>query len=111
MLINLTPDGETEQFEIAAGVMQGHTLAPFLFIIVLDYALRGALVGCEEQLGFTISPRRSKTQSTDTLTDLDFADDIALLSDKIEQAQITLPRVQRECQKVGLTLSAKKTNT
>ena len=38
----LTPDGETEQFDITAGVMQGDTLAPSLFIIVLDYALRGA---------------------------------------------------------------------
>ena len=36
-------------------------------------------------------------------------DDIALLSDKIEQAQIILSRVQRECQKVGLALNAKKT--
>ena len=84
----LTPDDETGQFEITTGVMQGDTLAPFLFIIVLDYALRGALNGCEEHLGFTISPRRSKRQSAVTLTDLDFADDIALLSDKIEQAQI-----------------------
>ena len=31
-----TPDGETEQFDITAGVLQGDTLAPFLFIIVLD---------------------------------------------------------------------------
>ena len=105
----LTPDGETEPFEITVGVMQGDTLAQFLFIIVLDYALRGELDGCEEQLGFTISPRKSKRQSTVTLTDLDFADDIALLSDKIEQAQIILSRVQRECQKVALALNAKKT--
>ena len=105
----LTLDGETEQFEITTGVMQGDTLAPFLFIIVLDYALREALNGCEEQLEFTISPRRSKRQSAVRLTDLDFADDIALLSDKIEQAQIILSRVQRECQKVGLALNAKKT--
>ena len=82
----LTPDGETEQFNITAGVMQGDTLAPFLFIVVLDYALRGTLNGYEEQLRFTKSPRRSQRQSTVTLTDLDFADDIALLSDKIEQA-------------------------
>ena len=75
----LTPDGETEQFDITAGVMQGDTLAPFLFIIVLDYTLRGALNGYEEQLGYTISPRRSKRQSAVTLTDPHFADDIALL--------------------------------
>ena len=38
----VSPDGETDMFEIAAGVLQGDTLAPFLFIIVLDYALRKA---------------------------------------------------------------------
>ena len=38
----LTPDGKTEHFDITAGVMQGDTLVPFLFIIVLDCALRGA---------------------------------------------------------------------
>ena len=27
-------------FEIFSGVMQGDTLAPFLFVIVLDYAMR-----------------------------------------------------------------------
>ena len=35
----LTPDGETAWFELLAGVLQGDTLAAFLFIIVLDYAL------------------------------------------------------------------------
>lgn len=33
----LSPDGETELFEILAGVLQGDTLAPYLFIIVLDH--------------------------------------------------------------------------
>ena len=49
----VTPDGETDLFEITAGVLQGDTLAPFLFIIVLDYALRKATDGKEEELGFT----------------------------------------------------------
>ena len=33
----ITPDGETDFFEIKAGVLQGDTLAPYLFAIVLDY--------------------------------------------------------------------------
>ena len=31
-----TPDGETSSFDIIAGILQGDTLAPFLFIIVVD---------------------------------------------------------------------------
>ena len=86
----VTPDGETEMFEITAGVLQGDTLAPFLFIIVLDYALRKAISGKEEELGFTIQPRKSRRHPKQVLTDLDFADDISLLSDEIDQAQTLL---------------------
>ena len=53
----ITPDGKTEWFEILAGVLHGDTLAPFLFTIVLDYAMRKALEGKEEVLGFIIEKR------------------------------------------------------
>ena len=43
------------------------------------------------------------------MTDLDFADDIALLSDEIKQARQLLRNVETECGKVGLGLNAKKT--
>ena len=35
-----SPDGESEFFEFLAGVLQGDTPAPFLFIIVVDYLMR-----------------------------------------------------------------------
>ena len=35
-----SPDGDTEYFDIVAGVLQGDTLVPYLFIICLDYVLR-----------------------------------------------------------------------
>ena len=34
-----SPDGDTEYFDIVVGVLQGDTLAPYLFIICLDYVL------------------------------------------------------------------------
>ncbi|KAJ4941094.1 hypothetical protein JOQ06_027381 [Pogonophryne albipinna] len=105
----VTPDGNSEEFDILAGVMQGDTLAPFLFIMVLDYALRKAISGREQDLGFTLTPRRSRRHPTVVLTDLDYADDISLLSDSVEQAQELLNRVESECAKVGLRLNAKKT--
>ena len=57
----------------------------------------------------TITPRRSSRSLEVTLTDLDFADDIGLLSNNMMQAQDLLTRVEKECAKVGLALNAKKT--
>ena len=38
-----SPDGDTEYVHIVAGVLQGDTLAPYLFIICLDYVLRTSI--------------------------------------------------------------------
>ena len=56
----ISADGETELFEILAGVLQGDTLAPYLFVIVLDYALREAIDRKKEELGFHLVTRKSR---------------------------------------------------
>ena len=91
----LSPDGETDTFSILAGVLQGDTLAPYLFIIVLDCALRRAIEGKEEELGFTVTHRKSRRVGPEMKTDFGFADDIALVSDLVHQAQEMLIRVER----------------
>ena len=105
----LSPDGDTDYFDIHQGVMQGDTLAPYLFVIVLDYAMRQALAGREEELGFTIRKRQSSRNPAIMITDLDFADDIALLSNDINQARAMVTSVEIECAKIGLRMNAKKT--
>ena len=55
----ITPDGDTELFYILAGVLQEDTLAPYLFIIALDYCMRQAL-SKHPEIGFTIKPYRSR---------------------------------------------------
>ena len=104
-----SPDGETDYFDISAGVLQGDTLAPFLFIVALDYALRCAVDGREEELGFILVPRRSRRAHPVVVTDLDFADDIALISDTAEKACELLLATERECKNIGLHLNSKKT--
>jgi len=36
----ITPEANTETFQIDIGVLQGDLLAPFLFIVCFDYALQ-----------------------------------------------------------------------
>ena len=43
------------------------------------------------------------------LTDLDFADDISLLSDTVKKASKLLTEVERPCNRNGLFVNAKKT--
>ena len=81
----MSPDGETDLFEILPGVRQADTLAPFLF--VLNCALRMDIEGKEEDLGFQLSKRQSRRVGPEIVTDFDFADDIALLSEELYQAQ------------------------
>ena len=35
----IIPDGENENFQITKGILQGDILAPFIFVITLDYAI------------------------------------------------------------------------
>ena len=91
----ITPDGETETFNILAGVLQGDTLAPYLFVIVIDYVMRTALQGTEDKLGFQLRKRNSRSVPPITVTDMDFADDIALVSEGIKEAKDMLTRVEK----------------
>ena len=46
-------------FEITAGILQGDTLAPFLFNICLDYIFRKSLYYTYD-IGFTLIKKNSK---------------------------------------------------
>ena len=73
-----SPDRDTEYFDIVAGVLQGDMLAPYLFIICLDYVLRISIDKIREN-GFELTKKRSRKYPAETITDADYADDIAIL--------------------------------
>ena len=73
-----SPDGDTGYFDILTGVLQGDTLATYLFIIFLDYVLRTCFdIMKDDVFKLTKEKRRYPTQ---TITDADYADYIALLA-------------------------------
>ena len=105
----LTTDRNTDYFEILAGVLQSDTLAPFLFVIVLDYTMRQAIDEKEEKLGFKLDQRRSRQQHPTVITDTDFSDDIALITEDMNQARELLTGVEIESGKIELHVNAKNT--
>ena len=72
-----SPDWNTDYSDIVANVLQGDTLAPYLFIICLDYVLRRSIDKMKDN-GFKVAQ---------TITDADYADDIALLANTPAQAE------------------------
>ena len=54
-----SPDGDTEYFDIVAGVLNMDTLAPYLFIICLDYVLRTSIDKIKEN-GFELTKKGSR---------------------------------------------------
>ena len=102
-----TEDGLTEAIAILAGVLQGDTLAPYLFIIVIDYVMREALAG--RDVGFTLRKRKSSRHPEVKISDTDYADDLSLLTDTIDQAQEFLLSLESAAAAVGLHLNEGKT--
>ena len=57
--------------------------------------MRITLQGREDKLGFQIRNIKSRRIPPITITDMDFADDITLVSDAIKDAQEILTRVEK----------------
>ena len=91
-----------------AGVLQGDTLAPYLFIICLDYVLRTSIDKIREN-GFELTKKRSRRYPTKTITDADYADDIAILANTPDQAETLLHSLERAAAGIGLYVNAHKT--
>ena len=102
-----SPDGDTDYFDIVAGVLQGDTLAPWLFIICLDYMLRTSIDKIEVN-GFKITKKRSRKYPAKTITNADSADDLTHLANAPDQAE-TLHSLERAVAGFDLHVNAHNT--
>ena len=103
-----SPDGNTEYFDIVAGVLQGDALAPYLFIICLDYVFRISIDKIKEN-GFELSKKRSRRYAAKTITDADYADDIAIMANTPNQAETLLQSLEQATACIGLHVNEHKT--
>ena len=103
----ITPDRETDFFEITTGVLQDDTFAPYLGIVALDYALWEATK--DISTGFMLEKKQFSRKPAEYITDTDFADDLALISNYMGQAQLLLSRLEMAAEAIGLHENCKKT--
>ena len=66
-----SPDGDTDFFDIVAGVLKLDTLALFPFTICLDYILQTSLDLIKENCS-TLKKANSRWYSAETITDADY---------------------------------------
>ena len=99
-----SPDRYTDYFDIVAGVLQGDTLAPYFFIICLDYVLRMSIDKMKDN-GFKLTKERSRRYPAQTITDADYADDIALLANTPTHSEILLHSLEQTAAGIGASMS------
>ena len=97
-----SPDGDTEYFNIVAGVLQGDTLAPYLFIFCLDYVLRTSIDKIREN-GFKLTKKRSRRYPAKTITDY-----AAIQANTPNQAETLLHSLEPAAAGIGLHVNAHK---
>ena len=83
-------------------------LAPYLFIIYLDYILRTSIDKIREN-GFELTKKRGRRFPAKTITDADYADDIAIVANTPNQAETLLHILERAAAGIGLYVNAHKT--
>ena len=83
-------------------------LAPYLFVICLDYMLRTSIDKIKEN-SFELTKKRSRRYPVKTITDTDYADDIAILTNTPAQAETLLHTLERTAAGISLHVNAHKT--
>ena len=89
--------------------MLGNALAPYLFIICLDYVLRTSIDKMKDN-GFKLAKERSRRYPAHTITDTDYADDITLLANTLTQAESLLHSLERAAGGIGLHDNGERQN-
>ncbi len=86
-------------------MLQGDTLAPYLFIICLDYVFKTSIDKIKDN-GFKLAKERSGRYLTQTIMDTDYADEIALQANTPAHVETLLHSLGRAAADRGLHVNA-----
>ena len=92
-------DMTLEWFPILSGVRQGCVVAPDLFLNPMDWLLE-----CTVHQGMV-----GTSVGSESFSDLDFADDVALLIEMLSLLVLALENMNEEARPLGLTINRSET--
>ena len=90
----------TDAFQVRTGVRQGCLLSPFLFLLAIDWVMKTSTSQKRNGIQWTVWTQ---------LDDLDFADDLAILSHTLQQIQEKTNLISTHSASLGLTIHKGKT--
>ena len=105
---NTKVNTDTDYFDTVAGVLQGNTLASYLFIICLDNVLRTSIDKIKEN-GLKLTKERSRRYPAKTFTHANYADEKALLANSTARDKTQQHNLERAAAGIGLHVNAHKT--
>ena len=100
----ISPDGD-----ILSRIQQGDILAPYLFIICLDYVFRTSTDLIKENGVRLKKKARSRRYPAETIMDADYADNIALLANTLTKAESLLHNWEQAVGGISFHVNANKT--
>ena len=80
----------TESFKTTSCVLQGDMLSPYLFIVLLDYALKKTL---QDDVGYMVRKRKDSRHPAIHIGVFAYADNICLLAESIDDVECSLHRL------------------
>ena len=98
--------GPAEWFKTTSGVLQGDTLSPYLFIFLLDYALKKTL---QDDVGFVVRKRNGRRHPAIYIGVLACTDDICLLAESIDDVECSRHRLETSATEIGLAINHSET--
>ena len=103
-----SPDGDTDFFDIMAGVLQGDTLAPLIFIICLEDVLITSIDFHSEKV-FTLHNSRIRRYPAVIITDADYEDDLSQFADTYAESELLVQVLVIVAKEIRLYINNKKT--
>ncbi|CAB3248036.1 unnamed protein product [Arctia plantaginis] len=102
----------TEQFPVTRGVKKGCVMAPTIVAVYFSVVMNDAIKkSWNDRSVFELLRFRKRKVTTVPVTEIQYADDVWLMAGSLANLQECFDNLEESCRKIGLVISASKTQS